>query len=425
MQAIRVPLITVPLLLFKLKLDIITFLILILLSAFFSSSETAFLSLDKIKVKQIESAKRSGAKRMSALLSSPNKLLVTILIGNTFVNIAASAVFADLSYDYFGEKGIFVSIAAMTILLLIFGEVTPKMFALFNGEAVAYFASRFLHIFQWLFTPVRVILSNISYSIVRGLGLKIYPESFKITEQEIKSLFSIGKKSGVVKKKEKDMIDNILEFKELNAADIMSPRINIAAVDLNLEIAETIEKIKKNQYSRFPVYAHTLDNIVGVVHSKDILLNPNTPIKEIIIKPIFVPESMKIDDLLQEMQNKHTHLAIVTDEYGVTSGVVTIEDVIEQIVGEIRDELDYELPNITKSGIEKYHVNGQTHIDEVNDTIGTKIETLEVDTIGGFVVLKIGRIPQNGDSIEIDGYRYFVNDVSKNRITSLTIEKIL
>ena len=401
----------------------ILFAILLLFSAFFSGSETAFLSLGKIKLKQIEGMGTPPARRVVSLLADPHRLLVTILVGNTLVNIAASAILADIFYNMFGEKGVPISIISMTVIVLVCGEVTPKMFALANAQAVSFMASMPLKFFEKLFAPLRFILTKAAYSLVRALGLKITSEGVKITEQEIRSLVSIGKKKGIVKKKEKDMIEGILEFKELNAADIMTPRIDMVALDLTEERGELTRKIKEGQYSRLPVYVHTIDNIVGVIHAKDFLLNPQTPVKDMVKQPYFAPESMKIDDLLQELQRSHIHIAVVTDEYGVTSGLVTIEDILEEIVGEIRDELDLETPEIQKVDQKSYEVSGQAHIDEVNEVIGLSIDTEEVDTIGGYVILAMGKIPQAGDKIEVNGFIVTVEDVSKNRITSLTIER--
>ncbi|MDP8299510.1 MAG: hemolysin family protein [Candidatus Tantalella remota] len=404
-------------------MDTALFVILLLASAFFSSSETAFLSLDRITLRQMEETGRPSEHRVISLLSRPRKLLVTILVGNTLVNIAASSVLGDFFYGLMGESGVPFSIITMTVVVLIFGEVTPKMFALANAKDVSCFVSMPISFFEKVFSPARSVLLGIAYAIVKPLGIKAFFEEPKITEQEIRSHFSLGKKHGVVKGKEKDMIDSILEFKESNSADIMTPRIDMDALDITLSREEITEQIKESQYSRYPVYVHTLDNIVGLIHSKDFLLNPNVPIKSVIRKPYFAPESMKVDDLLQELQKNHTHMAVITDEYGVTSGLVTIEDIMEEIVGEIRDELDFESPNIHMVDQKKYEVSGQTHIDEVNEEIGLEIETEEVDTIGGYVILVIGKIPQSGDSIKIGDFTVTVEDVSKNRITSLTIEK--
>ncbi|NQT33045.1 MAG: HlyC/CorC family transporter [Candidatus Omnitrophica bacterium] len=407
-------------------MDIAIFAFLLISSAFFSASETAFLSLGKFKRKQIEDMDSPSARRVVALLSDPHKLLVTILAGNTLVNIAASAILADLFYNGMGkrEEAVWLSIVSMTLIVLIFGEVAPKMFALANNERVSFFASTPLKFLEKLFTPIRVVLSGISYSLVKWLGVKASSEESPITEQEIKTLFSAGKKSGVVKEKEKDMIDSILEFKELNVADIMTPRIDVEALDLTKPREEIADQIRDSRYSRYPGYIHTLDNIVGIVRSKDFLLEEDVPVKDLVTRPFFVPESMKIDDLLQGLQSKKTHIAVVTDEYGVTSGIVTIEDVLEEIVGEIRDEHDYEVPKIRKLDQKTFEVDGLTHIDEVNGEIGINIETDEVDTIGGYLVLEMGEIPQAGDSIAINGFILTVNDVSNNRITRVTVERV-
>ena len=405
-------------------MDITVFITLLIFSAFFSGSETAFLSIDKIRLKQIESINSRSAKRVVKLLAEPYKLLITILIGNTLVNIAASAILADIFYRHMGEKGIGLSIAVMTLIILIFGEVTPKNFALRKREGFSYKASLFLKVLEFIFAPLRIVVTAISYSIANAMGVKPDPENPKITEEEIRSIFSISKTKGVVKEKEKDMIDNILEIKDSNAADIMSPRIDIEALDLTKDKDIIIDEIKDSKRSRYPVYVHSLDNIVGVIHSKDFLLDTSIALKDLIRKPVFAPESMMVDDLLHEMQKSHTHMAVVTDEYGVTSGIVTIEDIVEEIVGEIRDEFDFEVPKIRKIDKKTYEVNGQTHINEVNEEIGLDIQTEEVDTIGGYVISVIGKMPSAGDQIEIEGYTLKVNDVSNNRITSLTIEKV-
>ncbi|MBU0684033.1 MAG: hemolysin family protein [Candidatus Omnitrophota bacterium] len=404
-------------------MDIIIFILLLAASAFFSSSETAFLSIDRIRLKQIEEMNQPVSKRVMSLLANPHKLLVTILIGNTLVNVAASAVLTDYFYRGMGEKGVGFSIVIITMVVLVFGEVTPKMFALYYRDQISFFASNPIKVLEKVFTPIRVVLSFITNMICNGFGVKVVVEKPKITEQEIKSLFLMGKKKGIVKEKETDMVYNILEFKELNAADIMSPRIDIVALDLTMERDDLVSVVKENQYSRFPAYIHTLDNIVGVIHSKDFLIDVSVPVRDLVRKPFFAPESMMIDDLLQELQKQNTHMAVVTDEYGVTSGIVTIEDILEEIVGEIRDELDYEKPRIRKIDQNKYEVDGQTHIDAVNDQIGMNIDTDEVDTIGGYMILLGGKIPQSGDSTEINGFILTVNYVSKNRITTLTIER--
>jgi len=405
--------------------NIAILVVLFLFSAFFSGSETAFFSLGKVRFKQIENLRSPAAKKAIYLLSDPHKLIITILIGNTLVNIAASSIMADIFYTQMGEKGIGVSIIVMLLIILVFGEVTPKMFALSNAQKFSFFASFPLLFFERLFAPFRYFFSKVAGGLVGAIGLSIPSEKPRITEQEIRHLFSIGKKKGVVKAKEKSMIEGILQFKDLNAADIMTPRIDVAALHLTEKQDELIREVKENQYSRLPVYIHNLDNIVGVIHAKDFLLAPPaTSTRELVRKPYFVPESMRIDDLLHDLQRIKIHMAIVTDEYGVTSGVVTIEDILEEIVGEIRDELDFERPKIRKIDQKTFEADGQVHINDINEEIGLGIETEEVDTIGGFVVLKMGKIPQAGDSIEINGYLITVDDVSKNRITSLKIEKI-
>jgi len=269
-----------------------------------------------------------------------------------------------------------------------------------------------------------VVLERVSSFMVSGMGIKILTEHQKVTDAEIKSIFSMGRKKGVVKEHEKDMVDSVLSFKSSDAADIMTPRIGLVAIDLGGSREDIVKEIKENKFSRYPVYIHTLDNMVGIIHAKDVLVSDSASVREFVRKPLFVPESMKIDDLLHELRSKHKHMAVVTDEYGVTSGIVTIEDVLEEIVGEIRDELDEEEPKIRMVDQNTHEISGQAHIDEVNEELDMGIETEEVDTIGGYVILKLGKIPMAGETLDIDGFRIKVMDVSKNRITILEVTKI-
>lgn len=403
---------------------IVIFAGLVFCSFFFSSSETAFLSLGKIRLKQIEHMHEPPAKRVVRLLKDPNKLLVTIIVGNEIVNISASSISSKLFYINFGEQGVIYSIIATTCLLLVFGEVTPKMFALANAMRYSFFASLPMTFLERMFAPLRIFMTGAAHGIVRALGISVTSEHSRLTKQEIRSIFSMGSTKGVVKAKEKAMIDGILEFKETNAADIMTPRINVIALDLTEAREDIIRRIREAKFSRLPVYMHNIDNIVGIICAKDFLLNPNTPVKDLVRRAHFIPETKRIGDLLKEMQRKRAHLAIVADEYGVTSGIVTIEDILEEVVGEIRDELDFEHPKINKIDDNTFEVSGQAHIDDVNKEIGLSIETSEVDTIGGYVMLMLGKIPQAGDTVNVNGAATIrVLDVGKNRVKALEITK--
>lgn len=404
-------------------MQIFYFIFLIVLSSFFSGSETAFISLDKLRLRQLENVDHPGARNVLYLLRDPHKFLITVLIGNSLVNIASSSLFADIFYAKFGESGVAFSIIIMTAILLICGEVAPKVFAAGNPETVSLFVSFPLRGISVILTPIRYVLTNIAYNIVSAVGIDLERDQHQMTEEDIRRVFSMGKKKGVVKKKEKDMIDSIFQFKQLNAADIMTPRIDIVALDLTEDEEVLIRLTKGSGYSRLPVFMHSLDNIVGIVHVKNFLLDVEVPIKEFVHRPLFAPESMRIDDLLQELQARKEHMAIITDEYGVTSGLVTIEDILEEIVGEIKDEHDFEEPKIRRIDQKTFLINGQAHIDDVNEQLGMGIDTEEVDTIGGYFILKAGRIPQAGDSFEENSFKITVNDVSNNRVTLLTFER--
>jgi putative hemolysin len=340
------------------------------------------------------------------------------------VNIAASSIITDLFYRNFGEKGIGASVVIMTVLLLLFGEVTPKKFAFAHPIGFSFLSSIPMIFFEKLFAPARWVLHLIASKTLEAVGIKLRIEKQGITELEIRHLVSLSKKKGVVKGKEEEMIDGVMRLKKHNAADIMTPRINVVSIDLSDSRELIMKKMKEHQYSRFPAYIHDFDNIVGIVRTKDFLLGKDIEIEEVITKPYFVPESMRLNDLLKGLQRIKTQMAVVTDEYGVTSGVVTVEDILEEIVGEIRDELDFEPQKIHKIGQKIFEVDGQLHISEINEELGLGISTDEVDTIGGYVILKMGRIPHIGECVETDGYRFTVENISKNRITNIRMERI-
>lgn len=403
---------------------IVLFIFFVFCSFFLSGSETAFLSLGKIRLKQIENLHDPASKRVEKLLRDPYKLLITIVVGNEIVNISASSIMSKLCYVNFGEEGILYSIVITIATLLVVGEVTPKMMALANASKYSLFASRPMMILERIFAPLRYMFTGAAYGIVRALGVNISHDHYGITKQEIRSILTMGKKSGVVNEKETAMVENILGFKDTNAADIMTPRINMIALDIGDDRQTIVNHVKDYKFSRFPVYIHSPDNIIGVIWAKDFLLHPSIPTKDLVRRVHFVPETKRVGDLLKEMQRKRMHLAIVTDEYGVTSGIVTIEDILEEIVGEIRDELDHEIPKINKIDDKTFEVSGQAHIDDVNKEVGLFIDTDEVDTIGGYIMLRLGKIPHAGDIVRLgDDAVIKVLDVSKNRVRSLEILK--
>lgn len=402
---------------------VIIFVFLLFLSAFFSASETALLSLNKFQLKKMEEKNTISSGRIVALLSRPRRFLFTILTGNTFVNIAASSCATVVSISLFGTKGVGIAIGFALFVLLIFGEVVPKTYAYIFAENFSLTVAYPLGIIIRILTPLRKLLYLITDTVIKRFGFIAPKDTSEITIEEIKSLIKIGHREGVVKEIEKEMIYGVFEFKGQRAKDIMTPRIDIRAVDFDMPQEKVLEYAKDAKHSRLPVYRDSLDNIVGIVYAKDILFNPNTNLKDLIKEAYFVPESERIDHLLSDLQKGFIQMAIVADEYGITTGLVSMEDILEEIVGEIVDEYDKEKSLITKIDQKTYRINGMLRIDKANEELGLNIKTEEADTIGGFISLIMQKIPAENEEINYKKFKFKVSKVEKNRIKEIIVTK--
>lgn len=403
---------------------IIVFISLLFLSAFFSGSETALLSLDKLKIKRMEETDPILSHRIVKLLSKPKGLFFTILAGNTLVNTAASACATMVCLSIFGSKGVGIAIGFMLVVLLLFGEVIPKTYAYLFSERFSKLSSFPLLIAVQLLAPIRNLLFVVTDNMINKLGFIAPKDSQEITEDEIKSLIAIGHREGVVEDQEKKMIYGVFEFKGQSVKDIMTPKIDMKALDFDMSQDEILAYTKKAKHSRLPIYRNSVDNIIGVIYAKDILLNPQGSLKDSMREAYIVPESKKIDNLLSDLQKRSIQLAIVKDEYGLTTGLVTMEDTLEEIVGEIVDEYDKEEPPIVKVSDKVYKVNGLLHINEANAELNLNINTEEVDTIGGFVSLTLQKIPQENEELIYGNHKFRVSKVERHRIKEIIITRI-
>ncbi len=404
---------------------IFLFIILLVLSAFFSGSETALFSLSGFQKKKIQSQYPSDYNTITTLLSSPSRTLAVILIGNTLVNIAATSIATIFAISAFGEKGIAVSIIGMTIMLLVFGEVTPKTYAMGNPAGFARFCSRPLHIFGKLIWPVRRVLRIIADIFIviftRKKNLSPY-----ITEHELKALMTISRKEGIIDDDEEEMIHSIFELGERSVDEIMQPRVDIIACEKNIKAHELVEIMKNSKHTKIPVYEGTIDKIIGVIYTKDFMLNQGAAAADFIRKILYVPETEKIDDIIVKFQSQKTYIAVVLDEFGGTSGIVTLEDALEEIVGEIKDEYDKEPPMIKKELDGSYTISGKASIREVNDELDITLPMDQVTTINGLLLLLFEKVPKQGEHVRIKGIGFKVlevknNMVLKSRVTLSTI----
>lgn len=408
---------------------LVVFLVfLILLSGFFSAAETALMSLNKIKIKQLVEDGVKGSKEIQEITDNPSETLSTILVCNNIVNILASSVstviFINL-LDRFGTAvATSVSTLVLTIVILIFGEITPKTIAVIKAEKLAFALYKPLKLVLVLLKPIVFIFSKISKFIMLILGIKEQGLHTNITEEELKSIVSFSQEEGVLEVEDKKLIYNVFEFGDLKVKDVMIPRVDMITLSKNSTYDEIVSVFKTERFSRVPVYKDNIDNIIGVINIKDLFFidkEDDFVIDKYIRDVHSTHEYKKIRDLFNEMKKKRNHMAIVRDEYGGTIGLVTIEDLIEEIVGDIEDEYDEVVDKEIQVVNEKeYLIVGTLKIDTLNDMLGINIES-EFETIGGYIIEKIGRLPKNGEIVEVDNVKFKIENIGKNRIKGLRV----
>ncbi|MFU0825801.1 HlyC/CorC family transporter [Clostridium sp.] len=406
--------------------QLITLVILLCSSAFFSASETALMSLSKIRIRHMVDEKVKGAQVVSKLVENPGKLLSAILIGNNVVNIGASALATSIAIKHFGEKGVGIATAMMTILVLIFGEITPKSIAARNSENISLKVAGLINIITIILNPITIIFNYLTNGIVKLLGGKVEMGKPYITEEELKTIVDVSHEEGVLEVEEKQMIYNVFEFGDSQVKDVMVPRTDMIAIEVSSTYEEIIDVFKREQFSRLPVYKETTDNIIGILHVKSLaffdISKEKFDINKYMIEPYFTYEYKPTTELFDEMRKNRVAMTVVLDEYGGTAGIVTMEDLVEEIVGDIEDEYDKDEHNeIEVIKEDEYIVDGSTKIELVNEMIGTSIESEDFDSIGGYVIGEIGGFPKKGETIECGNIKFIIEDIDKNRIKKLKI----
>lgn len=405
--------------------QIILLVTLVILSAFFSSAETAFTAANRLKLRHMAEEGSKSAKRALRLIENPSKLISALLIGNNIVNIFASSLATLVAIDMYGISATGIATSILTIVIIIFGEITPKSFATQHAEKVSMMFSKPVGILMTLLTPFVIIFYSISSWIIRLFGGDISQSHPLVTEEELKTMVDVGSEEGVFEQEEKEMLHNIFDFGDLQVRDIMVQRVDITALDVDATYEEVLEIVKDEQFSRFPVYREDIDDIIGILNVKDLLFlteveKQGFKLENYIREPYFAYEFKRITDLFKELKKTRTHISIILDEYGGTVGIVTIEDLLEEIVGEIDDEYDddkeTDIETIRKN---EYMVSGSYRLDELNELIGTNIESEEFDSIGGYLIGILGTFPASGEVIEADGIRFVVDEVDKNRIKKI------
>ena len=408
------------------SIQIILLVILLVGSGFFSASETALMSLSRIKMRHMEEDGVKGAKLVSSLVEDSNRLLTSILIGNNIVNIAATSIATSLFTATLGAQGVAMATGVMTVLVLIFGEITAKTISANNPEKASLVVSKPIKFFVIILTPVVWVFNIITKVIFKLFGVDDNGVKPFITEEELKTMVNVSHEEGLLEIEEREIINNVFEFGDMQAKEAMVQRLDIVAIDMEDSYDEIIELFKTEKLSRMPVYEETIDDIIGTLNIKDIIFLSdeeieNFDIKKYIRDPFFTYEFKKITQLLEEMKKDKSQMAIVVDEYGGTAGLITIEDLVEVIVGDIEDEYDEEEDEIQVINSNEFLVEGSTKISDVNEVLGIELESEEFDSIGGYIIGYIKHIPEENEVIEVDGIKFNIESVDKNRIKKIRI----
>lgn len=400
--------------------------VLLFLSGFFSSAETALTTINIVKVRaMVEENPTRHVLTLQKVLDNKSKLISAILIGNNIVNISASSLTTSLVIRVFGNAAVGIATGILTLLVLLFGEIVPKTWAMYNNEKLALMYSGIIYFLMQILTPVIFVIDIISGAILRLLHIDANKRAM-MTESELKTYVDVSHEDGVIEQEEKKLIYNVFDFSDSVAKDIMIPRIDMTTIDVEASYNELLNLFKESMYTRIPVYEGESDNIIGIINVKDFLLVPNKKlfkIRDIMREAYYTYEFKKTADLLLEMRNITTNVALVLNEYGATVGMITLEDLLEEIVGEIRDEYDEDEEElIQKISDHEYLVDASMKLDDINDALGTDFQSEDFDSIGGIMIERLDRFPTEGEQVVTeDGITLTAKEVVQNRIEKVLI----
>ena len=410
-------------------LYLVLFFICLLLSAFFSSSETAFVGLQRIRVEHMVATKVRGAERVARLIKRPERLLSTILLGNNFVNTAAAALATAIAVSIWGNQGILYATIAVTILLLVFGESTPKTIATHHTERLTLALARPIEVISWLLTPFVVVLSWIASGFSRLVGGEPVPRSLA-SEEEIRTMISVGHKEGTVEEEEAEMLHKVFDFGDRPVHEVMVPRPEVVSIELGSKIADFLSLYAESPLSRFPIYQENMDNVVGILSIKDVLMaqakgditNEST-IDDLVRPAYFAPEAKRVGELFAEMRDKNYRMAVVVDEYGGTAGIVSLTRLVEEIVGPVGDELaaaekEYEVINEYT-----FQIDGSMRIEEINEEMELGLPKGDYETVAGFVLSLLGHIPRPNEQLRYKGLKLVITEMRGMKIEKILITK--
>lgn len=407
--------------------QLIFLLILLALSAFFSSAETALTTVNRIHMRTLADADNKKAKMVLKITKDSAKMLSAILIGNNIVNLSASSIATTLAISMFGNYGAGIATGIITFLILIFGEVSPKTLSTIKADSISLKIAGIINVLMLVLTPVIFLINKLSLGVLFLFGVKASDGNRVMTEEELRTIVDVGQETGVIEDEERAMIHNVFDFGDAEAKEVMIPRIDMTFVHIDADYNEVLKIYKQDMFTRLPVYEESTDNVVGIINMKDLLLIENTDnfsIRDIMREPYFTYEHKNTSDLFLEMKKSSISLAIVLDEYGVTAGLITLEDLIEEIVGEIRDEYDTdEIDDITRLSDREYLVLGSANLEDVSDELNLHLESDDYDTIGGYCLEKLDHLPERNEIIITDDDVLLrIEAVDKNRIEKVYIK---
>ncbi len=400
--------------------QLIILFVLLLLSAFFSSAETALTTVNRIRIRTLAEEGSKRAETVLAITDDSGKMLSAILIGNNIVNLSAASLTTSLAYS-FGGSMVAIASGILTVLILLFGEITPKTMATIHAEKMALIYAPVISIFMKIMTPAIFIINGLSIGVLFLLRVDPNAKNNIMTENELRTIVDVSHEDGVIESDERQMINNVFDLGDARAKDVMVPRVHVTFADIDSTYEELIDIFREDKYTRLPVFKDTTDNVVGTINMKDLLLYDNTNgfhIKDILREAYFTYEYKSISELLVEMRQASFNIAIVLDEYGETAGLITLEDILEEIVGEIHDEYDENEEDFIQEIDEReYIVEGSTNLDDLNDRLELDLRSEEYDSLGGFIIERLDRLPEEGDRIDTeDGIHMIVERLDKNRI---------
>lgn len=400
---------------------------LVALSGFFSGLEVALISISKGQLRRIVIEGKRGSKSLEKLKSNPSRMLVTLLLGNNLVNVAAAAVATELATTAFGNLGLGIATGIMTMILLVFGEITPKAYCNIHAESIGLRFSRVILGMQFALYPIVRGLEGATKGIFQMTGSDEKPKP--ISEEEVRAVIDVGVEEKALQKSEQEMMVDVMEFHDTKVRAIMTPRNKMFVLDARMLLWDALPLLNENGYSRIPIMEDTKDNIVGIVHIRDVLKAVETKtsymmLKDVARKPLFVSMEMGINKLMKEFQGRHIHMAVVVDEHGSTEGLVTLEDIIEELVGEIADETDVEAQQIKKLDKQTVVTRGDVEIDDINEALNIHLpKDKDYSTLSGLLHQMLQRIPRKGDKVEIGNVVIVVEETGKSQPLSVRIQK--